>query len=163
MLPIWSWLAFSISGIEMPHTDPLLARVFWMRRQARRTGKAVPTKEQCLALIEATGMVCPVPSCGKEMTLHAPRHQGVGDVVSLQHARDGSMHCICHGCNSRDRDLPSDWHLWNCPKGQKWCNLCGCFKPLEEFRSGAMRGHCRACIRPIDAAMHREARRAAHV
>lgn len=114
-----------------------------MRVSAGYAGKTIPTPDELLAMIVATGMICPI--CKREMTLHA-MHRKLAGVITLQHDKDGTMRCICHSCNSRERDLPAGVRLEDCPVGHKYCRECGVFKPLSDFaNTGGRPYRCREC------------------
>lgn len=117
-----------------------------MRAQAKRRGKAVPSREE-LEAIAPLDMVC--QDCSRQMNWRSV--DGKSTVASLQHYRDGTMGIVCRSCNTRHAFMKGDSYR-EMPKDHKQCPQCAQIKPHSAFavdnsRSGLIKikSWCKEC------------------
>lgn len=145
--------------IALLGTLPLIdrERLRRLRAQATQDGKRSPSMAEAIAMVPPD-MVC--PHCSRVMVWW--RREDASRVMSLQHWRDGSMTFICHGCNARHRDMPSDEIFKALTADTKYCSICKTIKPLAGFStSGNNRpmSYCKPCdsARVVAARRNKEA------
>lgn len=119
-------------------------RISSMRSNAKRHGKAVPSREQIEAMIPSP-FEC--SSCNREMTWVGKF--GASQKATLQHDRSGSMRIICLGCNTRHAHHPGDT-FYDIPDGKKLCPDCSRVLPISSFckdksRPIGVKSYCREC------------------
>ncbi len=125
-------------------------RLFQMRYCAKQKKKAVPTKDELLAMaleVVGNGMNC--QCC--ERTMNWLLREGHSTVVTLQHDRSGAFRLICFACNTRHFKHPGDT-FYEIPKGSKKCFGCNVVKKYSDFYRNAasrdgMQSQCRDCQR----------------
>lgn len=121
-----------------------------MRNCAKANNKKVPSFDQLEKyLSDLKDFRC--PGCGKIMVWRAKKMVGIGDVVSLQHWKDGTMSFLCLGCNIAKgsvnfmRDVRE-----RIPSSKKRCQRCKHVKDRENYqkdknRKDGLFGLCRQC------------------
>ncbi len=117
-----------------------------MRVNAKKHGKAIPTKDELTELLNAhSDMIC--PNC--RALMHWLGRDGRKHVITLQHNHSGTFGILCHSCNSAHQFIPNDG-FYSKPKGSRFCQDCKKFLPLDLFfkdsgLKGGVKTYCKQC------------------